>query len=445
MTTTYLGSRLWITLNSGRAVMEIYNRRNAITNERPVLPMVGGLVSRDNRSVILPNSEWTERRRVMHRLLSGTAMAQYGEYQEHESSQLLAEYFYQSKKWYRHNARYANSVIHRTTLGDPVHSVDAKLGALLRVQKDFVFNLPPWNTWDCFPLLSRLPKFLQWWRARYEAIGKETFDVYSAYWMPYKKKIEAGNASASFARDVLTGKEAKYKGSDEDAMYLAIQLIEAGSDTTRLSLNTFIMAMICFPEVAKKGRQEIDKVCGANAERLPLFSDEQSMPYISAMVKELMRWRPVFDWTPEHESTTDFEFEGYFFPKGTNFAINHHALCANPNDFPQPDEFRPERWLDGHESDVLHGIWAFGGGRRVCVGYRLAQKSLFINMARLLHCYDFHQVRCTVSAFAFVGILLTLFCERMDLSIHTNSTIICRRNHSQSRPKLGARSIVNSS
>ncbi|KIX92653.1 uncharacterized protein Z520_11682 [Fonsecaea multimorphosa CBS 102226] len=389
MTTVRLGSRLWVTLNTGRVVKEIYNRRSAVTNERPDLPMVGGLISRDNRSVLLPIAEWTERRRVMHQVLSGTAMTKYGEYQEQESSQLLAEYYYNPHKWYSHHARYSNSVIHRITLGDPVHTMEQKMLDLLRVQKAFIVNLPPWNIWDNFPALAKLPKVFQWWRKPFEVIGKETFEVYSAYWKPFRQKIEAGHGAPSFARDVLTGKEAKYSGSDEDAMYLAIQLIEAGSDTTRLSLNTFIMAMICHPEVVKKARQEIDQICGANAERLPTFADEQRMPYVSAMVKELMRWRPIFDWTPEHECSVDLEFEGYLFPKGTNFVINHHALCLNSSEYPEPEQFKPERWLDGHETDVLHGLWAFGGGRRVCVGYRLAQKSLFINMSRLLYCYDF--------------------------------------------------------
>ena len=54
----------------------------------------------------------------------------------------------------------------------------------------------------------------------------------------------------------------------------------------------------------------------------------------------------------------------------------------------EPEKFKPERFLDGHEQDVLHGVWQFGGGRRVCVGYRLAQRGLFLNIARLVLCYN---------------------------------------------------------
>jgi hypothetical protein len=48
--------------------------------------------------------------------------------------------------------------------------------------------------------------------------------------------------------------------------------------------------------------------------------------------------------------------------------------------------------MNGHETDISHGLWQFGGGRRICVGYRLAQRSLFINIARLIQCVDFKAV-----------------------------------------------------
>jgi len=392
MTTTHLGSKLWVLLNSSRVVNELYNRRGSITNERPHLPIVSGLISRDNRSVMLPAATWSERRRIMHQVLSGSATIKYTEYQDMESHQLLAEYLYRPKQWYLHHGRYSNSVIHRITLGHRVAKVDKKLASLFRVQTDFILNVPPLNFIDCFPQLSKLPRPLQWWRKRFETIGQMTFDTYQAYWAPVRQAIEDGSAAPSFARDVLTGKEAKFSGSDEEAMYLAIQLIEAGSDTTRAALNIFVMAAICHPETAAKARQEVDLICGANAEHLPDFADEKQMPYVCALIKELMRWRPIFIWSPEHTSSQDLEFEGYHFPAGTGFLINHSAICSNPDDYHDPAAFKPERWLDGHESDVLHGLWAFGGGRRVCVGYRLAQKSLFINIARLVYCYDFEAV-----------------------------------------------------
>lgn len=91
--------------------------------------------------------------------------------------------------------------------------------------------------------------------------------------------------------------------------------------------------------------------------------------------------------------TEDLSFEGYFFPKGTNFVINHASIAQDAGTYSEPQRLRPERWLDGHEAEIGGGSWQFGHGRRVCVGFKLAQKSLFINLARLIYCFDFKAVR----------------------------------------------------
>ena len=73
-------------------------------------------------------------------------------------------------------------------------------------------------------------------------------------------------------------------------MYVALQLIEAGSDTSREALNVFIMASICYPDLFRKARREVDKVCGTgNDLRLPVLADMPELPYICATIKEVLR------------------------------------------------------------------------------------------------------------------------------------------------------------
>lgn len=392
MVTTHLGSKLWIVLNSNRLAHELYARRGSVTNDRPPMPMVNELVSQGRRSVLLPIDGWTERRRVMHQLLSGTAMIKYAEYQKEESVVLLAGYLQNPQEWYAHNFRYASTVIYRITFGEkPSDTKDETMTDVTKAQFAFLLNLPPYNLWDSFPGLAKLPKFLQWWRGKYEALGNFTHDAYAAYYFPLKKKILEGKAPQSFARDVLLG-EAKFKGSDTDKMFLTMQLVEAGSDTTRLSINIGILAAIKNPEKFLKARADLDRVCGANAERLPDFGDEDNLPYVNAFAKELLRWRRIFVWTPEHTLTENLEFEGYYFPKGTSFVINHASISENSQYFEDPLSFKPERWLDGNETDLAAGSWQFGGGRRLCVGYKLAQKSIFLTLSRLFYCFDFEEV-----------------------------------------------------
>ena len=78
-------------------------------------------------------------------------------------------------------------------------------------------------------------------------------------------------------------------------------------------------------------------------------------------------------YSPEYTLTGDLDFEGYSFLEGTSFVLNLSALSAEPYIHDNPEEFRPERFVNEPETDALQGSWAFRGGRRFCVGYRLAQ------------------------------------------------------------------------
>jgi cytochrome P450 len=49
--------------------------------------------------------------------------------------------------------------------------------------------------------------------------------------------------------------------------------------------------MVLHPDAQRKAQMEIDNVVGVD--RLPNFGDEMSLPYVSALVKEVMRWHPV--------------------------------------------------------------------------------------------------------------------------------------------------------
>jgi cytochrome P450 len=120
---------------------------------------------------------------------------------------------------------------------------------------------------------------------------------------------------------------------------------------------------IAHPDWTERARAELDRVCG-NAQRLPTFADKDQLPYIQAVVKETLRWRPLVDAGVNHMSTEDFEFEGYYFPKGTLFTWNAWAISQNAKDYEDPDRFWPERFLDENLGNVLHGVWGFGAGRR---------------------------------------------------------------------------------
>jgi cytochrome P450 len=150
------------------------------------------------------------------------------------------------------------------------------------------------------------------------------------------------------------------------------------------------LAMIAYPETQARAHAELDAVVGRA--RLPTFADYPNLPYIRAMVKEAMRWRPVAPLGFSHRSTEDDWYEGMFIPKGTVCIPNVWHMNRDPEIFRKnADHFDPARYLDVTE-DIApgssyikeHGHFSFGFGRRICVGRHMVNNSLFINFAVML-------------------------------------------------------------
>lgn len=78
---------------------------------------------------------------------------------------------------------------------------------------------------------------------------------------------------------------------DKLLTYLAVTLLEAGSDTTASSIQSFVLYMLASPDALRKARKELDDVVGPH--RLPVFDDEPNLPYVVACIKEAMRLHPV--------------------------------------------------------------------------------------------------------------------------------------------------------
>ncbi|KAJ7436791.1 cytochrome P450, partial [Mycena galericulata] len=148
---------------------------------------------------------------------------------------------------------------------------------------------------------------------------------------------------------------------------------------TAAALSVFIPAMTLYPDVMRTAQVELDEVVGQG--RMPSFSDRPNLPYVEAIVKEVLRWRPVGPLGMK--SALDDWYNGYFIPKVGKY--------RDPEIFPDFDEFRPERFLE--QPNLYHTSYGFGRrrtvsfisyARRICVGMAIANQTLFIDIACML-------------------------------------------------------------
>ena len=86
------------------------------------------------------------------------------------------------------------------------------------------------------------------------------------------------------------------------------------------------LALSLHPEVQKKAQTELDRVVGRS--RLPDFRDLDSLVYVRAVLKEVMRWHTVTPLGIPHRTKKDDVFDGYFVPAGTILIANIWCVSA---------------------------------------------------------------------------------------------------------------------
>ncbi|KAF8877175.1 cytochrome P450 [Infundibulicybe gibba] len=168
----------------------------------------------------------------------------------------------------------------------------------------------------------------------------------------------------------------------------AANLYTAGSDTTVSALNTFVLAMVCFPQAQAKAQEELDRVLAPG--HLPDFDDEASLPYLAALVKEVLRWQPVTPIAIPHYLGTDDVYKGYRLPADSVVIGNAWAILHDEEMYPDPHNFYPDRFLkDGKLNPNIRDPTAvFGFGRRLCPGRHMAISSLWIAAASILATFN---------------------------------------------------------
>lgn len=143
--------------------------------------------------------------------------------------------------------------------------------------------------------------------------------------------------------------------------------------------------MTTHPEVVALAQQELDEVLGG--ERLPDFSDKPRLPYVSALLKEVLRWGLPNPLGTPHQLREDDIYNEWFIPAGATVFYNLWAMFHDESAYPGPFSFRPDRFLEDGQinPDVKDPEQLiFGWGRRICPGRHFALRFVFLTIARTL-------------------------------------------------------------
>ncbi|KAF7345632.1 Cytochrome P450 [Mycena venus] len=411
-----------VVVSSMEAAREIFERRSSLYSDRARLPMIVELVGWDfgigfmkygtleqifsfhlERLSFYPlGDRWRAHRKILHEAFNIGAVKQFYPQELAATHELLRRLLRDPSDIMSHFRQMTGALMMDVTYGIDVRSSD---DPYIRIAEEAMHGLsvasvPGAFLVDTVPALKCIPDWFP--GAGFKSTAKQwrkvTRDLLETPFFETKQAITAGTARASFTslnlrsldNPAVSGKTRKSQEAVVKAA--AANMYAAGADTTVSALGTFVLAMLANPGAQKKAQAEIDSVVGVG--HLPDFADESALPYVSAIVKEVLRWRNVTPIAIPHYLAVDDDYRGYRIPAGSIVIGNAWAILHDEIMYPDPHSFKPERFLlDGKLNPVIRDpeTVAFGFGRRICPGRHMATSSLWITIASILATLDINK------------------------------------------------------
>ena len=179
-----------------------------------------------------------------------------------------------------------------------------------------------------------------------------------------------------------------------------VTILLAGHETTASTLTWTWYLLSCHPEVAAAVHAEATSVLG---DRTPVHEDLARLPVTTMVIQEAMRLYPPV-WALTRKSVKADVIGGYQVQAGADIMISPYTLHRHPSFWPDPDEFRPDRFATpaaaaggpGKSGAVAAHRYAyipFGAGPRVCVGSHLGQMEATLIAAMVARGFRFEPTR----------------------------------------------------
>ncbi|MFF3706322.1 cytochrome P450 [Streptomyces phaeochromogenes] len=159
-----------------------------------------------------------------------------------------------------------------------------------------------------------------------------------------------------------------------------LTLAVAGTETTASVLSWVLYELARNEEIDERVQAELEDVLG---ERPVTFDDLTRLPYLGRVITEALRLHHT-GWLVTRRTLQPTRIGEWEIPAGTELAYCQHALHRDPELFPDPLVFDPDRWLDDGLPPLSNGAFLpFGAGKHKCIGDRFAQAELTTAIATL--------------------------------------------------------------
>ncbi|KIX00657.1 uncharacterized protein Z518_09722 [Rhinocladiella mackenziei CBS 650.93] len=384
-----LGNIPVLVVNSAAAAKAIFNQNSHATSSRPEFYTFHKVISGNTAGTTLGTSPYSEslkrRRKAVASAVNRPAVATYITHLDKETRVFLSEalsYGDNGKKGVNPMPLFLrmNMSIGLTLhWGTRMESQNDLFHEIVHVEDTISnFRSTTGNLQDYIPLLRLNP----WNQQSAEAVDmKIRRDRYLGILdKDLDERIRQGTHKPCIRANMLVDEEARLTGIELKSLNLT--LLAAGLDTMNSAVSWGIGLLAVRQDIQDKALKSIRETYSADN---PLCdaSDDQGCDYLVAVVKEILRYYSVTRLSLPRATIQDFVYDNKLIPKGTVIFLNVWACNMDPELWDEPEEFRPERWLERPETP----IFTFGTGGRMCVGMQLAYRELYVLFLRILNSF----------------------------------------------------------
>ncbi|VDC01480.1 unnamed protein product [Peniophora sp. CBMAI 1063] len=406
-----------IVINSYAIAADLLDRRANKFSDRP-LNIVGCEIMSDGLMLAFSRygERWRRMRKAAHEAVNKVPAHGLDEHLEVEALVLARSWLQDPSAWDYHLRRTAANTMFSSMYGDvPLGEADAQFDFITQYNEKITRAIAPGSYWvEILPWMRYIPSRFAPWKRVAEEWYQRANDFYMGLFERVHERIASGSQPASFSSTVLQDTH-RHGLSPRENAWLVAGMFGAGAETTAAAMSWWTLAMLAHPEAQRRAQNELDSV--VSRMRVPALADKARLPYTMAMVKEVLRWRPVTPVGVPHGSVENDIYNGYFIPKGALIIPNVWEMNNDPALFgADAHSFNPARYLNeqgqlvsGPPDTRDDGHFTYGFGRRICVGKHVANNSLFIEIATCLWAFTLNNVKgqvVDVNAFHDEGIVV---------------------------------------
>ncbi|XP_021863507.2 cytochrome P450 736A117-like [Spinacia oleracea] len=388
----YIGNTPSIVISSASAAREVMKTHDVIFSNRPRSRIVNKIIYDGKDLAFSPYGEfWRQIRSICVLQLLSTKKVQSFRKVREEEVDLVVQMIKRSEHCPVNLSEtfvmFSTNILCRTAFGKKyVGEVGTNFKQLL---KDYVEVIGKFSMGDIIPWLGWIDR-LSGLERRVDKVAREFDDFLQHVVQEHlDRKTEKEENDKDFVDILLDAQKENPAALQMDSIKaIVLDMFVAGSDTTYTVLEWAMTELLRHPQVMK---QLQDEVRGVVREKTIVSEDDlETMKYLKAVIKEVLRLHPPLPLLLFRQTSQNVKINGYDIAARTHVIINAWAIQRDPVYWENPEEFRPERFLNcsvdfkGQDFQLI----PFGAGRRGCPGITFFSVNAELVLANLVHLFD---------------------------------------------------------